>query len=491
MRTFDGLALGGRRSLFIRLFAIIVIATATIAAEFETTSAQARKYSGIVIDANSGKVLYSSSPDSLRYPASLTKMMTLYLVFEDLKAGRISKKTRIRFSKTASREQPSKLGIRAGRTITVEQAIYALVTKSANDVATAVAEHLGGSKAKFAVRMTRKARQLGMKRTVFKNPHGLPNRNQKTTARDMAKLGLALREHFPREFRYFKTRSFKYGKRRYGNHNRLLGRIKGVDGIKTGYTRASGFNLVSSVSSGKRRIVAVVIGGRTGRSRNAQMTKLIKRYLPKATRRKGGPLIARARSSATTQVASLKLPKSGPKPTFRSAPNKRQKPQIAVTTPKSRVELAHAASNATLGAHNERKIKQRLLALAAESMPLPVRRPIPTDPVVTASVMPKPKSLATIRKQQQARKKVARPSGWHIQIGAAESTKKAEELLDRAQKRGKRVLSKRRTYTEEVRKGRTLLVRARFVGFPSKSSARKACSYLRKRKFACLAINDG
>ncbi|MEP5625284.1 MAG: D-alanyl-D-alanine carboxypeptidase family protein, partial [Hyphomicrobiales bacterium] len=177
------------------------------------------KYAGIVVDAKTGKTLYASSADAYRYPASLTKIMTLYIVFEELEAGRLSLNSNLKVSKYASGRPPSKLGLKAGSTIKVKDAILALVTKSANDVATTVAENIGGSEKKFAERMTQTARQLGMKKTTFQNAHGLPNSKQRTTARDMATLGRAIQERFPKEYSYFKTRVYTYKGRRYGNHN--------------------------------------------------------------------------------------------------------------------------------------------------------------------------------------------------------------------------------------------------------------------------------
>ena len=221
------------------------------------------KYAAIVVDANTGKTLFSSSADAARYPASLTKMMTLYLTFEALQSGKISKTRKVTFSKNAAAEPPTKLGVKAGGSVTVETAILSLVTKSANDSATALGELLGGSEENFA------RHDDGQGAPARHDRHDLPQRQrpaepaQHSTARDMATLGIALREHFPQYYSYFSTRSFKYGKQRLANHNRLLGRVKGVDGIKTGYTRASGFNLVSSVSDGNRRIVAVVMGGQS------------------------------------------------------------------------------------------------------------------------------------------------------------------------------------------------------------------------------------
>ena len=221
-------------------------------------------------------------------------MMTLYLIFEGLASGKIKKTSQVPFSQHAASRPPTKLGVKAGGSASVETIIYSLVTKSANDSAAAIAEFLGGSEDGFARIMTAKARKLGMSRTIFRNASGLPDAQQHSTARDLAILGMALREHFPQYYGYFSTRSFTYGRQRMANHNRLLGRVKGMDGIKTGYTRASGFNLVSSVRDGKRRIVAVVMGGQTGRARDNHMAELIKTYLPKASGRGGGDLIAKA-----------------------------------------------------------------------------------------------------------------------------------------------------------------------------------------------------
>ncbi|MHA1158743.1 MAG: D-alanyl-D-alanine carboxypeptidase family protein, partial [Alphaproteobacteria bacterium] len=250
------------------------------------TPAMAASKSSIVVDAKTGKTLHSRSADSKRYPASLTKMMTLYMLFEAIESGKTGLNSRIRFSARAAGQAPSKLGLKKGQTIRVKDAILALVTKSANDVATAVAEHVAGTESQFATRMTKRARALGMSNTTFRNASGLPNKAQVTTARDMALLGRALRDHYPQYFPYFNTPSFTYKGRRYGNHNKLLGRVSGVDGIKTGYTRASGFNLVTSVKKNGRYIVAVVIGGSTGKARDATMTGLVKKFLPKATRGK-------------------------------------------------------------------------------------------------------------------------------------------------------------------------------------------------------------
>ncbi|MCF6303536.1 MAG: D-alanyl-D-alanine carboxypeptidase, partial [Devosiaceae bacterium] len=295
---------------FVISFLMIVALQAMVAGDADARKKRKSnpRYAAYVIDAKTGKVLHSRNANAKRYPASLTKMMTLYLVFEDLKSGRIKKTDRLVMTKAGARRQPSKIGLKPGQSISMQQAILTLVTKSANDVSTALGDQLSGSEAKFAKRMTRKARQLGMSRTTFKNANGLTARGQITTAADMAKLGLALREHFPRRFRYFQTRNFKLGRRNYRNHNRLLGKIRGVDGIKTGYTMSSGGNLVSSVSTGNRRRGAWIMGGRSGRSRNAAMARRIKKYLPKASRGGQRRLIARAaplKSRPVTKKGSL------------------------------------------------------------------------------------------------------------------------------------------------------------------------------------------
>ncbi len=249
---------------------------------FSPTSTLASKYAAIVIEEASGKVLFSRNADHLRYPASLTKIMTLYLLFEDIEAGRITLKSRMPVSKQAAGRSPSKLYLKPGQSISAEQAVFALVTKSANDVATAIAEKLSGTERKFAQRMTRKARALGMRRTTFKNASGLPNRQQKSTARDMAKLAVAMRRDFPQFYKYFSTRSFNWNGRKYGNHNKLLTKYKGTDGIKTGYIDASGFNLVATVERKGLRLIGVVFGGKTSRSRDRHMMKILDNQFKKA-----------------------------------------------------------------------------------------------------------------------------------------------------------------------------------------------------------------
>lgn len=248
-----------------------------------TTFSTSGRYAAIVVDARNGRMLYGTNVEDQRYPASLTKMMTLYLLFEAIDAGKISKNAEIPVSEHARRQPPSKIGFKSGQTIDVDSAIRALATKSANDVAVAVGEYIAGSEDTFAATMTAKARVLGMRDTIFRNASGLPDSGQHSTARDMALLGMALRQRFPHYYHYFSEKDFVFRGKTIRGHNDLIGRVPGVDGIKTGYVRASGFNIVTSVNDGSRSLIVVVMGGDTARSRNDHVEELIERYLPQAT----------------------------------------------------------------------------------------------------------------------------------------------------------------------------------------------------------------
>jgi D-alanyl-D-alanine carboxypeptidase len=261
-------------------------------------------FSSIIVDGNSGATLTATSPDGLRHPASLTKMMTLYLLFERLDSGKMKLDTEMPVSEHAADQDPTKLGLRPGQTIRVEDAIKGLITRSANDAAVVIAEAIGGDEDDFARMMTRKARALGMSRTVYRNASGLPNDEQITTARDQSILGRALQDRFPRYYRYFSTTAFNFRGHTITGHNHLLGSVEGVDGIKTGYTRASGFNLVTSMHRGNRFLIGVVMGGRSGGSRDAIMRNLLAENLDKAaTRRTVAAITERGSSDQATDVA--------------------------------------------------------------------------------------------------------------------------------------------------------------------------------------------
>ncbi len=300
------------------------LATLTAAVIFTTDSADARRhrhrsrhqvstgggyspaFSSIIVDGNSGAVLSANSPDGTRHPASLTKIMTLYLLFEKLESGKMSLDTEMNVSQYAAEQAPTKLGLRPGQTITVEDAIKGLVTRSANDASVVIAEAIAGDEDDFAKLMTRKARALGMSRTTYRNASGLPDDDQVTTARDQSTLGRAIQDRFPRYYRYFSTTAFNYHGHSIANHNHLLGTVEGVDGIKTGYTRASGFNLVTSMRRGNRHLVGVVMGGRSGGSRDAIMRGLLAENLEKAsTKRTVAAITERNPSDANADVAEV------------------------------------------------------------------------------------------------------------------------------------------------------------------------------------------
>jgi len=304
------------------VFGLLTVTTAVI---FTTDAAEARrhrrhyahhrvqrdvsessspKFASIIVDGNSGAVLQSNAPDGLRHPASLTKIMTLYLLFERLESGKMKLDTEMPVSQHAADQDPTKLNLRAGQTIRVEDAIKGLVTRSANDAAVVIAEAIAGDEDDFATMMTRKARSLGMSRTVYRNANGLPNDEQVTTARDQATLGRAIQERFPRYYRYFATSTFNWRGQSIRNHNHLLGSVEGVDGIKTGYTRASGFNLVTSMRRGNRHLIGVVLGGRSGGSRDAIMRNLLAENLDKgATTHTVAAVTERNGSDAAAEVA--------------------------------------------------------------------------------------------------------------------------------------------------------------------------------------------
>ena len=430
------------------LKAVLALTLAAGIMAADVTQALAAAHSAIVIDAKTGKTLYSKDANGRRYPASLTKMMTLYLTFEALAKGRIRKDTPVPFSAHASAQPPTKLGVRPGGAVSVETAILSMVTKSANDSSTALAELLGGTEENFARMMTARARALGMNGTVFRNANGLPNPGQFTTARDMATLGIALREHFPQYYGYFSVRSFAYGRKRINGHNRLLGRIKGVDGIKTGYTRASGFNLVSSVSDGNRRLVAVVMGGTSGGSRDREMAQLINTYMSKTSTRGSGPLIAKAGGgNPVTALVKVLLPKH-------DAPTPDSKPVDD--------EIAVVASN-------DAPVKTKKAVITSAPVEQAYAEQAAVDPVSTASVS---------------------VTGWVIQVASSPSQSEAEGVLAKTSKQASSVLARASGFTMPFVKGGTTFYRARFGGFESKTAAWNACSALKRQKIACYAVQQ-
>ncbi|WP_367354267.1 serine hydrolase [Agrobacterium pusense] len=395
-------------------------------------------YAHFIMDANTGKVLAARNADVLNHPASLTKMMTLYLTFEALHAGKLRWDQKITMSKNGASVIPSKLYVRQGQTFTVREAVYGMIVKSANDMAEGMGDHLGGSEARFAEMMTRKARQLGMTKTVFRNASGLPNKSQVTTARDMAKLGLALQRDFPKEYSLFATQSFNFRGKRIRGHNNLMYRYQGMDGIKTGYTNASGFNLVSAVNHNGRRVVGVVLGGKTARSRDAQMAALLDKAVPQASRgRNTEQLVASANVSRTFDVAAAVPPAAVPLPMFAE---RRADP----------VAMQIATANADVA------------------------------DMMQVSAIPRPAPAAAPSGQR---------SRWEVQIAATDSEAAARSLLANARSNIGNY-SGIAPYTEAVQSGSGTLYRARFTGFEDQSSAVSACKALKARSYACVVMTS-
>jgi D-alanyl-D-alanine carboxypeptidase len=328
-------------------------------------------FSSIIVDANSGATLTASSPDASRHPASLTKIMTLYLLFERLDSGKMNLDTEMKVSEHASEQAPTKLGLRPGQTIRVEDAIKGLVTRSANDAAVVIAETIGGDEDDFSKLMTRKARALGMTHTVYVNASGLPDDAQVTTARDQSTLGRAIQDRFPRYYRYFSTETFNYHGQSIRNHNHLLGSVEGVDGIKTGYTRSSGFNLVTSMRRGNRHLVGVVLGGRSGGSRDAIMRNLLAENLEKAaSKRTVAAITERNPAEANTEVAEAEPA---------SRPTQPVQVQAASEAPEPAAQLPVRPAT-----------RSSIFAAAAAAVPAPQAKPEPapfTNGVIQAQAI--------------------------------------------------------------------------------------------------------
>ncbi|MDL2402125.1 SPOR domain-containing protein [Rhizobium mayense] len=481
-------------NLLARVLFGLVITTATVTVTVDASNAAGGpKYAGIVIDANTGNVLYSENADTLHYPASLTKMMTLYLTFEALEAGRITLDTPVVFSQHAAWQAPTKLGIGTGRSVTVREAILGIVTKSANDAAMALGEMLGGSEDNFARMMNNKAHALGMTRTTYRNPNGLPNTAQMTTARDQARLGVALREHFPQYYGFFSQTSFRLGNRVIPGHNHLLGAIRGVDGIKTGYTRAAGYNLATSVKVDGRSIVGVVLGGASTPARDNQMRKLIAAYLPQAsTKHIASNVVAQTATEApNVQAAGARMAAAGSAKMSNDetaeADDDRQPSSaaaFAAITPKSNNPLLVTKQKQPAATQEVASIEPASAANDSDADEV--------DTVTTASTprsdikvikTPKIERAEKVEKQEKATKADAGPTGWVVQIGVSSSKDGASDLLDTAKNKGGKALRSAKAYTLAYDGG----YRARFGGFEDQNAAVNACKALKKAGVKCWA----
>ena len=454
------------------------------------------RFAAVVVDARSGKVVFARNADEPRFPASLTKIMTLYLVFEDMKAGRISLDSKIKVSSHAAGQPPSKVGLKAGQSIRLEDAIKVLVTKSANDVAAAVGEALSGSVPAFAQRMTRKARELGMTRTTFRNASGLPDPKQVTTARDMATLGLRIQRDFPDMYKTFSLRSYEYGGRAYRNHNSLLGKVGGMDGIKTGYIRASGFNLCASVERDNKRIVAVVMGGRTAASRNQYMARLIEDMFRSAKLTTSGAIAAYAGEppgldAAMTKIANFQPPLPRSKPGDMVAELEDSGPdesgQVLALAGEGSDEEGDAESEAApVDATASASLAVTIASIGEEIRPVEAAGGAPasiteeeSDALVAA--------VAPATGPANGQETVLVKSGWIIQIGAFPTQAGAHSRLAQARESGIDLLSNKPGFTMAVESGDAMLYRARFSGF-TETHAREACKVLAEKGLDCLPL---
>ena len=422
----------------------------------------AGRHAVLVIDANTGRVLYQVSADDPRFPASLAKLMTLYLLFEAIEQGRLSYRTKIRFSANAASAAPSRLDVEEGAEIELIDAIKALVTKSANDVAVAVAEHIAGSEARFAQLMTQKARQLGMTATQFRNASGLPEPEQVSTARDMITLALRLHDDFPQHYPLFATRTFTHNGETYRNHNTLLFSYQGTEGLKTGYTRASGFNVVTSVRRGRKHVVGAVFGGATAATRNATMRTYLNMALMKAsnerTRRPAPRLVAQA--GPAPKVALPPPPQ----------PALRQTPQAQPGSPA--IEMARVRTVLVTGA--------------------PGAAPSPPDSIeallVRAETSPSLAPAAAPPAPPPAAPSTAGSGTFQIQVGAFQSQTEAQRQLAAIRERAGNLLDSHAAVTTPLQQGAKTIYRARYAGFQAHAAAAGVCSALKRLSISCLVM---
>jgi D-alanyl-D-alanine carboxypeptidase len=417
---------------------LFVVALALVMA---TGLAEARgKFAAVTVDARTGEILFSNDIDGIRHPASLTKMMTLYVLFQDLKAGKVRLSTPFTVSRRAATMAPSKIGFKPGQTISAEDAIKALVVKSANDVAAAVGENLEGTEGAFAARMTQVARSIGMSRTTYRNASGLPNPGQVTTARDQATLGLRLMRDFPQYYPYFRTLSFKFKGRTIRTHNRLVGRFQGTDGIKTGYINAAGYNLVTSTKRGDKRLVGVVLGGRTAGARNAYMVSMLTKQFSRA---KPGATIAALAGSSKGAVNPLAMAAATSK---------------AVASPSAYSEdsakLAEVAAN-----------------VSQPEIPKVLEAELDSDEDEDADTMETGSTAAE----------------WSIGVGQFKSKSAARQSTSQLRKIAANGLSSNPVTTEVVKFGRRMFFRARFDAL-TEQAARDACRNLQAKKQSCVLL---
>lgn len=434
----------------------------------KSTGKENNKYAALVVDADTGVILHQENANRLLHPASLTKMMTLLMLFDEMKAGRLDKDDTIVISQHAASMVPSKIGLKPGARMRVEDAIKALVTKSANDIAVAVAEHIGRTETRFAKMMTRRAHDLGMSKTVFRNASGLHHPEQVSTARDMGRLGLALVTRYPSYYKYFSVQNFNYRGVNYHNHNRLMQSYDGMDGLKTGYIRPSGFNLVASAKRDGRRLIGVVFGGRTAVSRNARMRELLDSGF------------AKLKGDGSALVAKAKLPIPEPKPqeAMQAAMDEDMGGGLSVPSRWAMLAEGSPAMRALSGEGDydidvRDRLAAGLMAAAAyqgQDIPLSIWRGGDSDsapaPVTQAAFSPEVPEAS-----------VPDTAVWAIQIGAFTSRERTDRAIAESLKRLPANLRSASAVIAPVQTPQGWIFRARLSGY-SKAGAQRACDVL-------------
>lgn len=468
-----------RRNPAARLAATMafVLAAAFLILVAPRLAAAAPAYSVVILDADTGRVILSDSPTARRHPASLTKMMTLYMTFDALKAGTLTLDQRLTVSANAASRPATKLGLGAGRTIAVKDAIMALITLSANDMSVVLAEAIAGTEEAFAARMTARARELGMSSTLFRNANGLPNDEQVTSANDMARLGLALMRDHPTYYPMFSTQKWRYGGKVITNHNRMLGRYEGTNGIKTGYIRASGFNLVVSVKRGGVHLVGAIFGGSSAKARDDHMIELLDAAFVR--------LQTKPELVAAAEVV---------RPNAVSAP---ARTAVAVAAPApADIALAAAALDAKIA---DVSSGEEAEAESAYATPPAATKPVPTRPAAVAAAIPvpaptRPTTVAALStpntlgaQADRAREKAAVGETWGVQIGAFRRQDAALDHLNDAARVAASALRGAQMAVHQGTDDKGTIYRARFVGL-SENGARDACLALRKKSLTCIAL---
>ncbi|HUZ67741.1 MAG TPA: D-alanyl-D-alanine carboxypeptidase family protein [Beijerinckiaceae bacterium] len=456
-------------------------------------------FAAVMVDANTGRTLYAVNENAPRHPASLTKVMTLYLLFEQLAKGRMSLNTRIEVSPHAASMEPTKLGLAPGSTISVDSAIRSIVTKSANDMAVAIAESIGGSESHFAQLMTAKARSLGMYHTQYVNASGLPNPGQLTTAHDLALLGQAIQAKFPQYYHYFSIPSFTYHGQFMANHDHLLRHYPGVDGMKTGFTDASGFNLLTSLRHDGRHVVAVVLGGPSWRIRDNIMEAMLDKHMAEASTRRSASMIAENTARDRDDHA-----KAGVRVTpVAYAPTERALPAYVASAPRAADDETPTTGSIARRMREGATRTEPVSASTGSATPTPLRwvtgpaparmarrkRAVAARPTQTASLVQPVRKPKARRVAAAEVAPVPHHPGVQIQIGATNDADQAADLLTRAKFRGRRILARATPYTEKFQKGGETFWRARFAGLNPKQAG-LACRDLKRAGFACFTTRD-